>query len=286
MNLPLFSDTNGQEADLAVKFARETAKKPAAFDRSREQMRWLVEVFRNFMAPIRQQQTFELEIAWYDYQMRIKDEDKVCTKLLDDNISGNSTPIPQVTPTAGDAPSLTHSPAGTSEDAAPLPPPGPQPRPITPRGLPVPPAGGAISVRQLLSYLSLGTSLEDGLTRAVALMGPFGANATTPVPLADLHAALLQFGARPTPHSIEGDGRPRHPSYAQFCKEIGADSANPEAAMSVKDFVASTRTGQAKRLCERLGLERRHCRVQVERLFPKNLEPGAKILPNQRVHPS
>merc|ERR1712070_434839 len=218
--------------------------------------------------------------------MRIKDEDKVCTKLLDDNISGNSTPIPQVTPTAGDAPSLTHSPAGTSEDAAPLPPPGPPPRPTTPKGLPVQPKTGAISVRQLLTYLSLGSSLEDGLTRAVALMGPSGATATTPVPLADLHAALLQFGARPTPPSLEGDGRPRHPSLAQFCKELGVDITNPEAAMSVKELIKSTQTGQGKRFSDRLGLTRRHCRVQVERLFPKNLDPGAKILPNQRVHPS
>merc|ERR1719456_1962190 len=218
MNLPLFSDTNGQEADLAVKFARETAKKPAAFDRSREQMRWLVEVFHNFTSPIRQQQAFELEIAWYDYQMRIKDEDKVCTKLLDDNVSGNSTPIPQVTPTAGDAPSLTHSPAGTSEDAAPQPPPGPPPRPTTPKGLPAPPGKGAISVRQLLTYFCLGTTLEDGLTRTLAVMGPSGCNITTPIPMVDLHAMVLQFGARPTPPSFQGDGRPRLPSLDGFCK--------------------------------------------------------------------
>lgn len=283
--LPLFQDTKGEEADLAGKFPWETTKKPAPFDRCGEQMRWLVGVVRNFKAAIRQQQAYELEVDWWEHMMRVKDEDKVNTKLLDDNVSGNSTPIAQVTPPVGrdgDAPSLTHSPAGTSEDAAPLPPPGPPPRPTEPSELPVPPKG-AVSVRQLMTFLCLGTTLEDGLTRAVTMMGPPGANASTPIPLVDLHAILLQLGARVTPPSLEGDGRPRHPSVSGMCKELGIDNSSGEAAMSVADFV---RNAQAQKLCNRLGFARRHCRPEVEKLFPKNLQPGAKILPNQRLHVS
>jgi hypothetical protein len=281
--LPLFIDT-GAEAELAGKHPWETTKKPALFDRCGEQMRWLVDVFRIFRPKIRQQQAYQLEVHWWEHQMRIKDEDKVNTKLLDDNPSGASTPVAQVTPThVGDDATMTHSPAGTSEDASPLPPPGPPPRPSTPRSLPVPPTHGAVSVRQLLSYLCVGTSLEDGLTRAVAVLSPAAASATTPIPVADLHAALLQLGARPTPPSLEGDGRPRHPSLSGFCKELGIDNTAGDATMCVSDFLAIP---EAKKLCENLGFGRRHCRVEVEKLFPKNLQPGAKILPNQRVHAS
>jgi adenylate kinase family enzyme len=281
-SLPLFHDAKGLEADLSAKFPWQTSKKPAAFDRCREQMRWLVEVFRAFQAPLRQEQAYELEVACWDNQMRIKDEDKVCTKLLDDAVSGNSTPIAQVAQPVGvDAASLTHSPAGTSEDAAPQPPPGPPPRPTTPKGLPAVPGKGAVSVRQLLTYFSLGTSLEDGLSRALALLGPSGCSNTTPVPVVDLHAALLQFGARPTPPSFQGDGQPRFPSLDGFCKEIGIENGGRDATMTLKSFLSNA---QALRLCTRLGLNKRHCRAEVEKLFPKSLSPGAKILQSQRIH--
>merc|ERR1719454_2828155 len=82
--LPLFADPNDAEADLASKFPPQTSKQAAPFDRSAEQLRWLRKVFRSFVAPIRQQQAYDLEINWWDHQMRLKDEDKVCTKLLDD----------------------------------------------------------------------------------------------------------------------------------------------------------------------------------------------------------
>lgn len=285
VSLPLFKDDNGAEEELASKFPWDTSKQPALFDRGSEQMKWLAGIFLNFRSDLREQQGYELEVAWWEHQMRIKDEDKVHTKLLDDNVSGASTPIAQVTPDVGklgDAPDMTHSPVG-SDDAAPLPPPGPPPRPLSPRGLPTCPKEGGVSVRQLLSFLSLGTSLEDGLTRALALLGPQGCTAATPVPVAELHAALLQLGARPTPPSLEGDGRPRHPSLSGFCKEIGVDNSSGDAALSVTDFLKNP---QAQKLCVRLGFGRKHCRADVEKLFPKNLQPGAKILPNQRVQAS
>jgi len=281
--LPIFNDPKGLEAELAAKHKWNTTKQPAQFDRCGEQMRWLVEVFGNFLAPLRQQQAYELEVSWWDHQMRIKDEDKVCTKLLDDGVSGNSTPIAQVAQPITDTASLTHSPAGTSEDAAPLPPPGPPPRPTTPKGLPAPPKQGAVSVRQLFTYLCLGTSLEDGLSRAMAMLGPAGSNNTTPVPVVDFHAALLQFGARPTPPSLQGDGQPGLPSLDGFCKELGIDSSARDATLSVKGFLA---TPQAHRLIHdtRLGLAKKHSRAELEKLFPKTLQPGAKILHSQRVH--
>jgi len=289
LSLPLFQDPKELEAALNAKFQRETSKTPAPFDRCREQIAWLTKVFCTFVAPVCQQQRFEVELSWYEHQMRIKDEDKVFNKLLDDCKSGNSTPVPMVTPTADDAPSLGHSPAGTSEEAAPQPPPGPMPRPSTPRGLPVPPAeGAAVSVRQLITYLCLGASLEDGLTRAAAMMGPSGATATTLMPLADFHAAVLQFGARPTPPSLSADGRPQLPSLREFCKEIGVDPPRSDAenTMSVKEFLARTKSGVGLRFCERLGLARRHSRVQVEKLFPERLEAGAKVTAAQRIYPA
>lgn len=282
-SLPLFADPKNEEAALSSKFPWQTTKKPAQFDRCGEQMRWLIEIFRSFRAPIRQQQSHQLEIAWWEHMMRIKDEDKVYTKLLDDNVSGASTPIAQVATPVGVEDGMVHSPAGTSEDAAPLPPPGPPPRPSTPRGLPKA-EGQAISVRQLLTYLCFGASFEDGLTRATAVLGrTAGGSVSSQVPVAELHAALFQLGARPTPPSLEGDGRPRNPSLNGFCKELGLDNSSSEASMSVKDFMANA---QAKRLCERLGLASRHRRPEVEKLFPKNLSPGAKLAASQRIHTS
>lgn len=280
-SLPLFDDPDGKEAELAGKFLWDTSKKPAAFDRRGGQTKWLVEVFRSFQAPLRQQQSYELEKAWWNHQGRIKDEDKVCTKLLDDGVSGASTPIAQVTtPVGADGGVLTPSMTGLSEADAPQPPPGPPPRPRTPRDLPEPPSKTAVSVRQLFSYLAVGTSLEDGLSRAVAALGPPGATNTTALPLADFHAILFQSGARPSVPSLAGDGQPQFPSMDNFCKELGIESSVQDATLSVKSFLANA---QAKRIYTRLGLARRHSRVEVEKLFPKNLTPGAKIQSNQRV---
>jgi len=277
--LPLFDDPKGLEAELSAKFPWETASKPSPFDRCSEQMRWLVQIFRHFQAPLRQQQAYELEVAWWDNQMRIKDEDKVCNKLLDDTMSGASTPVAMVVQPVGVDTEYTQSPAGTSEDAAPQPPPGPPPRPRTPVHLPSPPAKGAVSVRQLLSYFCLGTSLEEGLTRALAVLGPSGCNNTTPMPVVELHGMLLQLGARPTPPTLQGDGQPLLPSLDGLCKEIGIDNGGREPMMTLKSFLANA---QAQRMCTRLGLRARHCRAEVEKLFPKGLQAGAKILQSQK----
>lgn len=279
--LPLFDDPKGLEAELSAKFPWETASKPSPFDRCSEQMRWLVEIFCHFQAPLRQQQAYELDLAWWDNQMRIKDEDKVCNKLLDDTMSGASTPVAMAAQPVDSTASLTHSPAGTSEDAAPQPPPGPPPRPSTPVHLPSPPAEGAVSVRQLLSYFCFGTSLEEGLSRALAVLGPSGCNTTTPIPLVDLHAMMLQLGARPTPPTLQGDGQPFLPSLDVFCKEIGIDEGSREPTMTLKSFLANA---QAQKMCTRLGLRARHCRAEVEKLFPKTLQAGAKLPQSQKMH--
>jgi len=280
---PLFADSTGVEADLAEKFLWETASKPAKFDRCREQMRWVLEVFRAFPAPLRQTQGYELEVAWYDQQVRCKDEMKIVSKLLDDGMSGHSTPrTPQINLETTDV--IPDSPSGTSEgEVAPAPAKGPPPRPRTPRGLPSPPAKGGVSVRQLFTYLCLGSSLEDGLSRAVAVLGPSGSNLNTTLAVADLHALLLQLGARSTPPSFDGDGRPRHPSLAMFCEELGIESPLDtwvDTTMTAKDFLGSA---QAQKIVARYGFAKRHCRAEVEKLFPKNLQAGAKILPNQRA---
>jgi hypothetical protein len=279
--IPLFADATGLEAELATKFPWDTATAPALFDRSREQMRWILEVFRNFQAPLRQSQAYELELAWYEHQVRSKDEVKIITKLLDDGLSGQSTPItPQVDLPSADV--VPDSPAGTSEgDVLPEKVQGPPQPPRTPRNLPRPPAQGGVSVRQFLTFFCLGSSVEEGLTRSVSVLGPSpGASATTPISAVDLHAALLQLGARSTPPSLEGDGRPRHPSLAMFCEDFGLDNTQGDATMSVKDLCGHP---QAARMFARYGFARRLCRAEVEKLFPKNLPAGTKITPNQRA---
>jgi len=278
----LFADSTGAEAELADKFLWETASKPAKLDRCRGQIRWVLEVFRAFPAPLRQTQGYELEVAWYDHQVRCKDEVKILSKLLDDGMSGHSTPrTPQINLETTDV--IPDSPSGTSEgEVAPAPTQGPPPSPKTPKGLPSPLAKGGVSVRQFLTYLCLGSSLEDGLSRTLAVLGPSGSTLSTPLPAADLHAVLLQLGARSTPPSFDGDGRPRHPSFSMFCEELGleAQASWVDASLSVKDFLGSA---QAQKMVARYGFAKRHCRAEVEKLFPKNLQAGAKILPNQRA---
>merc|ERR1719313_333931 len=84
-----------------------------------------------------------------------------------------------------------------------------------------PPSDSAISVRQLLTYLCLGTSAADGLTRSLAVLAPGEPDAE--LPLADLHAVLLQLGARPTPQPCEGGGKPWAPALGDLYRELGMD---------------------------------------------------------------
>jgi hypothetical protein len=69
-----------------------------------------------------------------------------------------------------------------------------------------------------------------------------------------------------------------------FYEELGIerplDTVWVEPTLSAKDFLGSA---QANKMVGRYGFAKRHCRAEVEKLFPKNLQAGAKILPNQRA---
>eukprot|EP00927_Polykrikos_kofoidii_P049072 TRINITY_DN43201_c0_g1_i1.p1 TRINITY_DN43201_c0_g1~~TRINITY_DN43201_c0_g1_i1.p1 ORF type:complete len:2107 (-),score=524.56 TRINITY_DN43201_c0_g1_i1:44-5974(-) len=280
--LSLFEDVNGGEAELAQKFKPQTAIPPSAFNRGAAQRRWLGRVLRCFPAPLRRQQAWALEMAWYKYAVRWTEETERNQEMLDDVKSISSASPHQ--PHLGDqsmaalAPGLvdmgltqdTDTRDGRGPSVTAMPPP---PLPGTPTGLPEPPGGdgAAVSVRQLLTYLCQGTSPEDGLARALAVLGP-SADRDQAVSAEDFHALLLQHGARPTPASMEGDGRPRHPSVARFCEELGIAAGYTE--ISTTSFFSNPRSS---RLLTRLGLRRRHCRAPIEKLFPPGLKPGARL---------
>merc|ERR1712060_344130 len=139
----------------------------------------------------------------------------------------------------------------------------PRPRPVAPAGLPEP-AVGAISVRQFLTYLCQGESTEDGLARALTVLGT-KPKLGTAVPAVDLHAMVLQLGARPTPPSLEGDGRPPYSSLEQFCEEL--EIRGPTVVLSAAKLAASSHA-------QRFGHQ--HCRREVGKLFPNNLKKTAK----------
>jgi len=266
--LPLFADYSGSEASFAEKFRPGTASAPAAFDRSREQLRWIGRVLQRFRAPLRQRQAWDLEISWHDYQMRGFDDAERAMEMLDDTKSTASNsprqpvdtmaPLLVSTPTAPDTPAGdgNRDPMAGNAGIRPRP-----PKPAEPTRLPEPPSS-AVSVRQVLTYLCQLAGVDDGLSKAVSLLGPVG-SAGSAVPVAELHAAMLQLGARPTPPSKEGDGRPRLPSLEQLCEEADLDR---NSSVSVADLASNPR---AMRLLARLGVGRRHCRAEVEKLFPK-----------------
>merc|ERR1712187_745662 len=109
------------------------------------------------------------------------------------------------------------------------------------------------------TYLCQGSTQEDGITRALAVLSPGDGKTTSP---ADFHSVLLQLGARSTPSSMEGDSRPLHPNFKQLCEELDLKSTE-----NVGELV---RKPELQKLLARTGLGRRHCRVEVEKLFEKN----------------
>lgn len=282
-SLPLREDPGGLEAALARKFAGKVAIEPAVYDRGKAQQRWLGKVLQRFPAGERQQQAWELEMAWYKYQVQTLSDHRRRALLFDD-----------VTPARGaghDAADAMSSLVGAA---------GPEPGSPTNemksrewKDLSAPPTrptllprdAGSISVRQFMTYLCQGASPAEGLARATqVLQGGTPKSAThapesTRVPVQDFHAALLQLGARPTPPSADGDGRPSLPSLARLVDELtpplpegATDSPPPIRELSVAEFFANPR---AQALLARMGLGRRHCRPPVEKLFPTTLKPGS-----------
>merc|ERR1711879_874588 len=99
----------------------------------------------------------------------------------------------------------------------------------------------------------------------------------SPTPVAELHSLLFQLGARPTPPSIAGDGRPPHISQAQLCDELGLEhhihNGAPAPAMSTEEFLAHP---CVQNMLDNADSGQRHCRIDMERMFPKSAPKAAR----------
>jgi len=260
----LLGDADGAEAAHAAAFRAETGLEAVAFDRAREQLRWVARVLQRFPAPLRQRQAWELEAAWHDHAARGAEEAQLEARMLEDHVELDvqKTPSQEEFQDMPGAETPSESPArfdaAVLELLAPEP---PEERPPEPLGLPEPPPG-AVSVRQLLSYLCQGATADEGLSRALSVLAPGAGGGSAAA--ADVHACLLQLGARPTPPSAVSDGRPFLPSLRQFCEEVGA--ASPEAPLRLEELAANP---QLQRLMGRGGIGPRHRRAHLEKLFPR-----------------
>jgi len=266
---PLFTGRpgNGKEEKFAKQFETATAEEKSLFDRPRAQALWYAKVLRRFPATLRPLQSWELEVSHHDFLVRASEEAERHQEYFDDSKSSASgTPrsggdgLSSLLPAGQlDASALGNGSSGDLPDERgpkPLPPP-----PAEPTGLPQCPEGG-ISVRQLLAYMCLGESPEEGLSRSVAVLGPTPTDGAA-VSMSDMHAMLLQLGARPTPSIASGDGMPCLPSLAQMCKEFGVQ---PSSQLRASDVIGNSK---AQAMLSKFGLRQRHCRVQAEKLFPK-----------------
>jgi len=265
--VPLFADPSGEEAKFAARYAAQTADSPSLFPRARAQLAWLGRLLARFPAKGQRQQSFEMELAWYNYLTRQQEDAQRNAELVDDTKSTGSTSprvsdglTPLLTPAQPDTP-MFHS-GSDAEGDAPGPPPLP-PRPQTPRGLPeLPP--GSLSVRQLLASLCLGGEASEGITRACAVLGP-KAGATAAIPLPTLHALLLQSGCRPSTPPVTGDGQPACPSIRQLCDAL---EVKESAKLTAAEFLAH---GATQGLMARYGLARRHRRAEIGELYPADM---------------
>jgi len=273
--LPLFSDPNGKEADFAQKNAPSTTSAPSTFDRARAQLQWIGRVLQRFAAPAQQMESWALEAAAHDFLVRGQEEgERIAEQLNDMRSTSSNSPR---SPTEGlglglglpDPKALgAADPLGDDDEDDSKPRPLP-PRPEMPRNLPGRPAGG-ISVRQLLAYLCVGATPEEGFATALAVLGP-GPKLPSTVPTAAVQAVLLQLGARPLPPGQSGDGRPALPSRAQICEELGLHFSTVTSGIPASSLSGAAAAG----LLEKFGLSRRHCRAQVEKLFPHSGGKGA-----------
>lgn len=305
--LPLFPDPKDSEAQLWRGALPDCAMQPGYFDRSAAQRKWLGSVFQTFPAELRPDEAFNLDTAWYEYHSRARQEIERQTATLDDVKSEASmTPhvgpdgLPMVDAAAMDPGSM---PVGlgqdaemSGEDGARDGPPLPTipPVPVREPGAIPPKPPKAISVRQFMTYLALGGSAEEGLHRALTLLGPIDIVDHGILP-EDFHGALLQLGGRPPLPSVEGDGKPRHPSLLEIETEFRGgpldqdqntsefDGQTTEELAPLPDYSnaqAFLEHEHAARVVQRLGLAKRHMRAPVEKLFPQNLKPGARLPAN------
>jgi len=263
---------------FSKKFKPVTQEEPGLFDRARRQLEWVGKVLGRFTAPSAPEQAWELEAAWYDYKVRKAEHSDRLVELLDDvRTTPSDTPrqpaemMPALLgghdpdPDSANEEDLHSDLGGLSVESGGRP---EKPRPEAPE-LPEPPSTEAVSVRQLLTYLCQGSSAEDGLARATAVLGPELPAATPAVwagalPAAAAYTVMLQLGARPTPSSNGGDARPTFPALQKFCEEL--DNKH-NGSVRTTEMVGKL---EAQEMLKSLGLGKRHKRVEVDKLFPKS----------------
>eukprot|EP00913_Durusdinium_trenchii_P030650 g28705.t1 len=113
-----------------------------------------------------------------------------------------------------------------------------------------------ISVRQLMAYLCQGTTTEEGLARAFAVLSPSTVVASNTLPLETAHRTIFSLGARPLPGSSSGDGRPPFPAVQKFSEELDSKyDGNTKATAAVGKT-------EAFELIKALSLGRRHRRAE------------------------
>eukprot|EP00930_Biecheleria_cincta_P030071 TRINITY_DN20871_c0_g1_i1.p1 TRINITY_DN20871_c0_g1~~TRINITY_DN20871_c0_g1_i1.p1 ORF type:complete len:1954 (-),score=553.23 TRINITY_DN20871_c0_g1_i1:93-5921(-) len=275
LETPIFADPRKDEESFSKKFKPVTQDEPGLFDRARSQLEWVGKVLGRFAAPSSPEQAWELEAAWYDYKVRKAEHSDRLVELLDDvRTTPSDTPRqpaemmpallggPEPDPDSANEEDLHSDLGGMSVESGGRP---ERPRPEAPE-LPERPSRDAVSVRQLLTYLCQGTTAEDGLARATAVLAPEmpGPSGAGSVPAAAAHAAMLQLGARPTPSSNGGDARPAYPALQKFCEEL---DYKHNGSVRTTEMVGKA---EAQEMLKSLGLGKRHRRVEVDKLFPKS----------------
>mmetsp|Transcript_89692 Transcript_89692/g.159354 ORF Transcript_89692/g.159354 Transcript_89692/m.159354 type:complete len:1921 (-) Transcript_89692:61-5823(-) len=270
LQTPLFADSSGLEEAFAKKFKPHTTQAPGMFDRSSNQLRWVAQVMRRFVAPTSKQEAWELECGHYDYKVRKADEKERISEMLDDvRTTPSNSPrqpdadMPALLGVGGHDPDSdnnedAHSVGAVSVESTGRP---EKPRPEAPQNLPQL-TEDSVSVRQFLSYLCLGSTPEEGLARAFAVLSPAG-TASGSVPGASAHAAMLQLGVRPMPAGLPGDSKPALPALHKFCEELDNKYGGQVRAT---DLVGKS---EAQEMLKALNLGRRHKRAEVDKLFPK-----------------
>merc|ERR1712232_638598 len=225
--LPLSQDQDDVEGSLAREYPMETSQPPGHFERLPEQLRWMSRVLQHFRPEPWQVQNYNLQLDWYTYRSRCRDEMQRVTaaeasaEILDPDAQDDAIAEPVTEKEEGSAHESAEDDASQRPQTA-----DDQPQlslapPEMPDAVPQPQTKTAISVRQLLGYLCLGKSPTDGLTRLLTILSPSGGDETEEIPAESLYAATLQLGARPTPPS-ECDTKPFHPAYDAFYHGYGS----------------------------------------------------------------
>jgi len=212
----------------------EALHSPPSFDRLLMQLQWVGRVFRSFQAPSCQFEANKLEASWSGYWEGCANNAELFRGLLNEQSLdprsatpvevGSKAPVPQSESLSDSAELLL------LEDR--------------------------VSVRQFLSYFCLGSSAEDGLARALHILG----SGTGTLTVAEFHSVLLQLGGRPMEFSACGN-QPSQPSVEQVSSELGLDDSRAKTSFTVDEFLRRVKQSSLRDLMHR------HCLLKLDYLF-------------------